>query len=208
MLEEIETVVGALPWQVLALFCGGVSLVCWWIGYLTRRRGAVWGGYLFCGGLSAGVLLLQGVSPVRVAALGAFFACGAAVAQAGLSLALAMKSARVRRRLRGKEQVRETRLGLPPKGNGYLRERLETVLCNRDEGEAKRVQVETGYVDRVAARLKGLRLSTVDELRLDEVVRSIGVLTAKGALSAREQAELNVCLSAVLKLAAKYGVEG
>lgn len=207
LLEGLETLAKALPWQALGLICSGVSVVCWWIGYFTRRKATVWGGYLFCGGLCVGVLLLQGVSPVRVAAIAAFLACAAAMAQAGLSMAIAWRNVRIRRRRRKDVQRRQTQLGLPPKDNGYLRERLETVLNERSEGEARSVKVETGYVDRVAARLRGLSLSVIDEMRLSEVVRSIGVLTAKGTLDAREQAELNVCLSSVLKLAAKYGVE-
>lgn len=200
----LEQYVAGISWQAAAIACGGVVVLCWWVAYWLRRKGVLWGGYAFSAGALMSVMLCRGESAETALAVGALCLCAAAVSQASLAIALALRNARRRRQLRERVQFRQVGYALPNGGNAYLRERLETVLCEDREEGTRRMDVDVDYALQTAAQLLEMGLSTVDELQVKELTKSIGVLTAKGELTAREQTELNVCLSALLKLSAKY----
>ena len=200
----LEVRAQGMPWWVAVLFCGVVIAVCFWVGYFARRRSVLWGGYMFSAGCLLGLAMLQG-APIRpsLAAL-SMLACAACLSQVGLSVLLFVRSARRLRALREAKRHRKTEYTLPSRRDGYLRERLQTVLSCQEKEERKDVGVCGDYARETVARLRGAGLATVDELRLNELSNGLELLLMKGELTAAEQADLNVLLSSLLKMEAKY----
>ena len=70
---------------------------------------------------------------------------------------------------------------------------------------AEEGELQLAHVDSLIARLKAAELDAADRLELDAVVRALDLYRGR-ALTAAEQRALNDCLSAVLKLSAKYSL--
>ena len=204
--EELENAAVALPWWAVVAFCGGVIIACFWVGYSLRRRGVLWGGYLFSAGVSFAAKVLQGWEGRQLAVLLAAFACAACLSQLAFSLALFVRNKRRLRRWKQLHVHRNCQFTLPDKDNKYLRQRLQTALSCEKSEEPRQVGVCGDYARERVMKLKGAGLSTVDELRLNDLAKGLEMLLMKEKLTATEQADLNVSLSALLKMSAKYGV--
>ena len=70
---------------------------------------------------------------------------------------------------------------------------------------AEEGELQLSHVDSLIAKLKAAELDAADRLELDAVVRALDLYRGR-ALTAAEQRALNDCLSAVLKLSAKYSL--
>ncbi len=70
---------------------------------------------------------------------------------------------------------------------------------------AEEGELQLAHVDSLIAKLKAAELDAADRLELDAVVRALDLYRGR-ALTAAEQRALNDCLSAVLKLSAKYSL--
>ena len=70
---------------------------------------------------------------------------------------------------------------------------------------AEEGELQLSHVDSLIAKLKAAELGAADRLELDAVVRALDLYRGR-ALTAAEQRALNDCLSAVLKLSAKYSL--
>ena len=70
---------------------------------------------------------------------------------------------------------------------------------------AEEGELQLSHVDSLIAKLKAAELDAADRLELDAVVRALDLYRGR-ALTAAEQRTLNDCLSAVLKLSAKYSL--
>lgn len=70
---------------------------------------------------------------------------------------------------------------------------------------AEEGSLQLAHVDSLVEKLRGAELEPADRLELDAVVRSLDVYRGKD-LTAGQQRALNDCLSAVLKLTAKYSL--
>ena len=70
---------------------------------------------------------------------------------------------------------------------------------------AEEGSLQLAHVDSLVEKLRGAELDPADRLELDAVVRSLDVYRGKD-LTAGQQRALNDCLSAVLKLTAKYSL--
>lgn len=70
---------------------------------------------------------------------------------------------------------------------------------------AEEGELQLAHVDSLIAKLKAAELDAADRLELDAVVRALDLYRGR-ALTAAEQRALNDCLSAVLKLSAKYSI--
>lgn len=203
---RLEEAAASLEWWVVLLVCSGAIAVCFWVACFVRRRGVLWGAYICAGALCFALSLLQGEELRRAWVLVAGFAMAACVSQLGLSVVLFARSLRRMRRLKRCKTHRNSEFTLPNRRNSYLRERLQTVLCEENEEKAWDAGVCGDYAQELLAKLKGVGLSTVDELRVNELAKGLNLLLMKGKLTAAEQADLNVSLSALLKIAAKYEV--
>lgn len=94
---------------------------------------------------------------------------------------------------------------LPDKKNEYLRERLDNVLKAREE-ERSEAGVELEYVRGLLARLKAAPLAAVERMQTEELSRQITLYSSKEGLTADEKRGLGDCFSALINLAAKYGI--
>ena len=94
---------------------------------------------------------------------------------------------------------------LPEQGNEYLRCRLEKGKSEREE-ERENTIVELSYIRELLAKLKAAGVSAVDRMTAEELSKQLTMYASKDGLTARERVALGDCFSAVLTMAAKYGV--
>ena len=192
--ESLETVLSPLPWWLFAVGFLSVVALGWIFAYAASSKGML------------AALALQGVDGKYLFALGALSLCVYVLAWGLLASSLSAKQRRRIAWMRAKKEAKRTEYTLPDRENGYLRERLETVLSAPQSTETRPFDVATEYIKQTVAKLRAATLSAVDRMRLDEIVKAVAAYEMKGQLTGREQKELNVCLAEILKMAAKYGV--
>lgn len=122
-----------------------------------------------------------------------------------LSFALFLRRQRKRRVVAGEGRKRRLEFTLPDRKNNYLRERLDGVLKAREE-ERSEAGVKLEYVRGLLARLKAAPLTAVERLQTEELSKQITFYSSKEGLTAEEKRGLGDCFSALINLAAKYGV--
>lgn len=112
----------------------------------------------------------------------------------------------VRRR---KEEINNTRLSscytLPSRDNAFVRDRLNTVLQQVEEGEED-MRVSFSYVRRMLIRLRNAKLSLTENLEVEELSKLFALYTKKERLTTQDVNLLNEAFSRTLKLSAKHGV--
>lgn len=122
-----------------------------------------------------------------------------------LSFAFFMRRQRKRKAAAGEGRRRLLEFTLPDRKNNYLRERLDGVLKAREE-ERSEAGVKLEYVRGLLARLKAAPLAAVERLQAEELSKQITFYSSKEGLTAEEKRSLGDCFSALINLAAKYGV--
>ena len=103
---------------------------------------------------------------------------------------------------------------LPDKDNAYLRDRLHTALRVVESGkdgqqlsaDKESVDVRLRYARRMVAQLKGVSLSTIERLDMEEMATTLTFMERKGRWSTSEIKMINEIFSCLLKLSAKYEV--
>lgn len=133
-------------------------------------------------------------------------------------LLLAFLKIKETRRARREKRARESRQAmftLPDKENSFVRDRLNTSLHVKDEEVADGAQREydmdesklrLNHVRDMLAKLKAATLAPGDRLESEEISRLITLYATKNRLTAKEIRDLNDCLSAILKMTAKYAL--
>ncbi len=119
-------------------------------------------------------------------------------------------------RLRREKKLQESRQAmftLPDRENTFVRDRLNTSLQaageEKSEGEEydlEESKLRLNHVREMLAKLKSAPLSPGDRLETEGISRLITLYATKNLLSAKEIRDLNDCLSAVLKMTAKYAL--
>ena len=122
-----------------------------------------------------------------------------------LSFALFVRRQRKKRAALKEGQKRRLEFTLPDRKNEYLRQRLDGVLKARGE-ERSESGVKLEYVRGLLARLKAAPLAAVERLQAEELSKQITFYSSKEGLTAEEKRGLGDCFSALINLAAKYGV--
>ncbi len=122
-----------------------------------------------------------------------------------LSFTLFMRRQRKKRAALKEGQKRRLEFTLPDRKNEYLRQRLDGVLKAREE-ERSESGVKLEYVRGLLARLKAAPLAAVERLQTEELSKQITFYSSKEGLTAEEKRGLGDCFSALINLAAKYGV--
>lgn len=115
----------------------------------------------------------------------------------------------------GKETSREQTgdVHASDRENTFVRDRLNTSLQvageEKSEGEEydlEESKLRLNHVREMLAKLKSAPLSPGDRLETEGISRLITLYATKNLLSAKEIRDLNDCLSAVLKMTAKYAL--
>ncbi len=124
--------------------------------------------------------------------------------------------AKERRRARREERAKERRRAvftLPDKENTFVRDRLNTSLRadeepQEEEGEydLEESKLRLKHVREMLAKLKAAPLSPSDRLETEGISRLITLYATKNRLTTKEVRDLNDCLSAILKMTAKYAL--
>lgn len=121
------------------------------------------------------------------------------------------------RRARREKRARESRQAmftLPDKENSFVRDRLNTSLHVEEEvpdGTQREYDMDESklrlnHVRDMLAKLKAAPLAPGDRLESEEISRLITLYATKNRLTAKEIRDLNDCLSAILKMTAKYAL--
>lgn len=103
---------------------------------------------------------------------------------------------------------------LPDKENSFVRDRLNTSLHVEEEvpdGTQREYDMDESklrlnHVRDMLAKLKAAPLAPGDRLESEEISRLITLYATKNRLTAKEIRDLNDCLSAILKMTAKYAL--
>lgn len=119
-------------------------------------------------------------------------------------------------RLRREKKLQESRQAmftLPDRENTFVRDRLNTSLqaageekSAGEEYDLEESKLRLNHVREMLAKLKSAPLSPGDRLETEGISRLITLYATKNLLSAKEIRDLNDCLSAVLKMTAKYAL--
>ena len=117
------------------------------------------------------------------------------------------------RREKNLQESRQAMFTLPDRENTFVRDRLNTSLQaageEKSEGEEydlEESKLRLNHVREMLAKLKSAPLSPGDRLETEGISRLITLYATKNLLSAKEIRDLNDCLSAVLKMTAKYAL--
>jgi hypothetical protein len=132
-------------------------------------------------------------------------------------LLLAFLKIKETRRARREKRARESRQAmftLPDKENSFVRDRLNTSLHVEEEvtdGAQREYDMDESklrlnHVRDMLAKLKAAPLAPGDRLESEEISRLITLYATKNRLTAKEIRDLNDCLSAILKMTAKYAL--
>lgn len=132
-------------------------------------------------------------------------------------LLLAFLKIKETRRARREKRARESRQAmftLPDKENSFVRDRLNTSLHVEEEvpdGTQREYDMDESklrlnHVRDMLAKLKAAPLAPGDRLESEEISRLITLYATKNRLTAKEIRDLNDCLSAILKMTAKYAL--
>ena len=115
-------------------------------------------------------------------------------------------------RLRREKKLQESRQAmftLPDRENTFVNTSLQAAGEEKSEGEEydlEESKLRLNHVREMLAKLKSAPLSPGDRLETEGISRLITLYATKNLLSAKEIRDLNDCLSAVLKMTAKYAL--
>ncbi len=133
-----------------------------------------------------------------------------------LSIVYFVKRKREQRRKAREEICRRAVYMLPDRENTFLRERLQTGLRVEEEATEKALlktakeglkDVRFEYARKLISRLKASPLSAADRLETENLSRLVALYTVSENPTIADLRSLNDCLSALLKLSAKYAVD-
>ena len=128
---------------------------------------------------------------------------------AALWLARAVRMARRKRKqeeMRRAEKERRLEYTLPQKGNGYIRERLQSSLQVEVGKESKQARVRLGYACALLGKVQGAPLTIAERLQAADMAEVFALCRGKEVWTAEELRRLNDLCGALLKLSAKYAV--
>lgn len=204
---------------IFIIVAGGVLLIAALVISLWRGGGRVFIPLaIAAGGACCLLALLSGrFSSADVAVFGLLYIVAASVLYVCLLAIARFREARRRRREKRLEESRRAVFTLPDRENTFVRDKLNTSL--RAEGDAQEADAEgaekydleenklrLNHVREMLVKLKAAQLSPGDRLEAEGISRLITLYATKSLLSAKEIRELNDCLSAVLKMTAKYAL--
>ena len=96
---------------------------------------------------------------------------------------------------------------LPDKNNEFLRDRLRTSLCVREEETVRAEEAfQLPYVRRALTKLKAKDLSPADRVEVERISGEITAYACEERLTGAQLRTLNNHFARVLKLSAKYAV--
>ena len=201
---------GSLPLPLVAAYTvAGILIFCFFcLGLRWKQKTAYSSAYFFVGAL----LCVCAFFSEEGGGDGAMLTAFVCVALYGVSYpllcgALAFESYRKKKALRFGEERRVEKFLLPDKDNAYLRERLETSLCPKEEAQVPIEQAfQLTFVKRTLAKLKEKDLSPADRVELESIEGEVAGVCAQKTLTGAQLRMVNTRFSRLLKLAAKYAV--
>ena len=116
------------------------------------------------------------------------------------------KKRKRREKMRRAEKERRLEYTLPQKGNGYIRERLQSSLQVELGKESKQARVRLGYACALLGKLQGAPLTIAERLQAADMAETFALCRGKEVWTAEELRRLNDLCGALLKLSAKYAV--
>ena len=129
-----------------------------------------------------------------------------------LSVSLKWKTEKRAKKEKLVQERRKAVFTLPDRENSFVRDRLNGSLRVEEEAVNEReYNLEDGklrlnHVRDMLTKLKAAPLSAGDRLETEEISRLITLYATKERLTAKEIRDLNDCLSAILKMTAKYAL--
>ena len=111
------------------------------------------------------------------------------------------------KRLRQKEQAEKELYVLPERRNEFLRDRLQTGLCKREEELIKTEEAfEWSYVQKTIEKLQAAPLSPADRVTVEKLAEEVAEGRVQTQMSKAQLHLVNESFASILKLAAKYVV--
>ena len=178
--------------------CGGISLVLHHSGYTLSC-------VFFVMGINIIVLFTLGIALQNAKLYFAISLCVCGIAYASVLISISIRDYVAQR----KEELNLSSLSacytLPARENGFVRERLNTVLRQtEDEGEV--LKISFSYAREMLIKLKNEKLALSDSLEVEELSRLYALYTKKDNLTTEDVNVLNEAFARMLKLSAKHAV--
>ena len=129
-----------------------------------------------------------------------------------LSVSLKWKTEKRAKKEKLVQERRKAVFTLPDRENSFVRDRLNGSLRAEEEAVNEREynledsKLRLNHVRDMLTKLKAAPLSAGDRLETEEISRLITLYAMKERLTAKEIRDLNDCLSAILKMTAKYSL--
>ncbi len=112
----------------------------------------------------------------------------------------------LKKKARTLEEKRRLQFTLPRRGNGYLRERLNTALSGEHFKGSEGAEARLEYAEKMLAKTREANLSSVERLDVEEMAKVLSFYEGRKEWSGEEREEINEILGALLKLSAKYEI--
>ena len=125
-----------------------------------------------------------------------------------LFCALALHGAMSKRKRQKKGVFRRVEYTLPERSNSYVRTRLNTALqITEGEGtEYRKSPLRLSHARKLLEKLKNAPLGIAERLQTEELASAFSAYFNKTEWSSSDLRTINEICSAILKLAAKYGI--
>lgn len=176
-----------------------------WLSFTFKHSGYALAFSLLALGVNLIVLFSVNVFMQNVMLYLATLLCGCGTFY-GVALFAVTARASVAQRMAEQAKIeRATYYTLPARDNGFVRERLHTVL-NESSELGENVAISFGFVRRMATQLKNEKLSLTESLEIEELSKLLALYMKKETFTTEDVNALNDGFSRVLKLCAKYGV--
>ena len=144
---------------------------------------------------------------VACATVGLLFCAAFGLTYPVLLAALEIARRHAERKKQRQAQARLSAFVLPDKDNEYLRDRLRTSLCVKEEGTVRTEEAfQLPYVRRVLTKLKAKDLSPADRVEVDRISSEITAYAYEERLTNGQLRLLNDHFARLLKLSTKYAV--
>ena len=197
--------------ELVLLFIIGAALLSLFALISILTGGVTVYGALTCmigGGFGIGALLLH-TEEVRVLAGMAAFGVLAGAEYSLVCGVLAIRKRREKRRAQRAEIERRIAYTLPDRENSYLRDRLQTALRvpdNKKVSTGEPVRLE--YAKKLLQKVKQAPLLPAERLQAEEIGRVFEEHLQKACWDDKDLRAVNNTFSILLKLSAKYAVQG
>lgn len=176
-----------------------------WLAFALKRSGYALAFSLLALGVNLIVLFISKIFLQNVMLYFATLLCACGIFY-GFALCAVTVQARITARRRQRAKIeRDACYTLPARDNGFVRERLHTVL-NETSDCGEGLSLSFGFVRRMTTQLKNENLSLTEGLEIDELSKLIALYMKKEAFTTSDVNTLNDVFARVLKLCAKYGV--